>query len=178
MALMNLIVAIFIDELLKQTSEAEMKKEKSKLRGRKQKLSICTAAIMDFDTDKDGFLSRDELQHVLGELDANENLASVFEDVGVPVQMIKDELRVSEFLEDQLDVCSLLEVVTTAANPTQRRDTFELRMRLQKLESTADRAVVMAGKLEAKLDAMDEGYATQLAIVDQRMSSGSTFSSF
>lgn len=178
MALMNLIVAIFIDELLKQTSQAEMRKEKTRLRGRKQKLSICTAAIMDFDTDKDGFLSKEELKDVLAALETNDNLASVFEDVGVPVKMIKDELRVSEFLEDQLDVCSLLEVVTTAANPTQRRDTFALRMRLQKLESIADKAVLMAGEIEAKLDAMDEGYATQLSIVDQRMSSGSAFSSF
>ena len=76
---------------------------------------------MDFDIDGDGNLSRDEMAIVLSELDSNKDLAAVFEDVGVPVRMIRDELAVSEFFEDNLDVTTLLEMVTTAANPTLRR---------------------------------------------------------
>lgn len=128
---MNLIIAIFIDELFKQTSLAESRKKKQKEEKRRHKVQVCRDAILDFDTDHDGVLSSAELLHVLDVLELNKDLCLVFEDVGVPLSMIRDEMEV---FDDNLDVQTVLDMVTTATNPTTRRDTFELRYRIEKSE--------------------------------------------
>lgn len=62
MALMNLLIAIFIDELFKQTEKSDQKKSKAEIEIRKRKLEICSQAIMDFDLNGDGELQPSELK--------------------------------------------------------------------------------------------------------------------
>ena len=59
---MNLLIAIFIDELFKQTEKSDQKKSKAELEIRKRKLEICSQAIMDFDLNGDGELQPVELK--------------------------------------------------------------------------------------------------------------------
>lgn len=62
--LMNLVVAIFIDELLKQTAEAKVRREKFELTEKARRLAVCREALLDFDDNKDGYLSAGELTNI------------------------------------------------------------------------------------------------------------------
>jgi len=130
LGLMNLITAVFIEELMTQTRLANKRKEESTVLEKEQKLAMCREAIKDFDNNKDGKLSPEELRDVLSQLETDPLLAETFKEVGVPVSSLKAHIAIAEQHDGYIDIDTLLNMVETASVPTLRRDIFELRYRI------------------------------------------------
>lgn len=54
LGIMNLVTAVFIEELLKQTQLAAKRKEARKAGAKRDKRALCCDAIRDFDINNDG----------------------------------------------------------------------------------------------------------------------------
>lgn len=163
LGLMNLITAVFIEELMTQTRLANRRKEEAGIRDKEEKLALCREAIKDFDNNKDGKLSPVELRQVLTELETNVALAETFKEVGVPVQSLKAHIAIAEQHEGFIDIDTLLNMVETASVPTLRRDIFELRFRIFQHERRS------LGALE-KLQTTVEDLVSKVMVIDNKLS--------
>ena len=162
LGLMNLITAVFIEELMTQTRLANKRKEESSIREKEQKLALCREAIKDFDNNKDGRLSPEELREVLTQLETNQVLAETFREVGVPVSSLKAHIAIAEQHEGYIDIDTLLNMVETASVPTLRRDIFELRYRIFQHERRS------LGALQ-KLQRTMEDCVSKIMIIDNKL---------
>jgi len=150
--LMNLVLAIFTDELINQTRRVSERKKKKFEEERERKVALCNDAINEFDENKDGMLDEDEMSTILSTIEEDEEMKNLFEEIGVPTQSLKDMMRIAEQDDEgQINVKELLRMVETTQEPTKKSDVFELRFRIFEFEK---RAVGAVNELMTKLDGL------------------------
>jgi len=171
--IMNLTVAIFIDELLKQTSRTLTKAEKRAIKMKTKQMQICKDALAEFDLNTNGLLDVDEIRSILNVLDMHPKLRLVFDDAGMPLLRMKDELDLGDLQAEnmELDVSTMIDIVTTSNNPTRRRDMFELHYRIQKLERDQTEAGEAVEQLVESLDSLDGRMQKQMDMMMMMMNS-------
>lgn len=147
--IMNLAIAIFIDELLQRSEELNKQKAVRKKAKVDRNIAVATAALKDFDVDDDGYIDHDELTEALTMLDATPDLKSGFDRLGVPVPLLKQNLELcDEGVDGHVDVDMLVDMVKTGESPPTRNDIFLLRHTINSAERRNQEAI---GNLRTEL---------------------------
>lgn len=132
LGIMNLVTAVFVEELMGQTRKARQEAEERDKMNKESRLKLCGEVLLGFVKDSNGKMNKEELGVILNDLENDAVLPKVFKEVGIPVENMMAQLELCD-LDDEgkINIQDMIVMVETSQVPTRNQDIVQLRAQMK-----------------------------------------------